>query len=84
MARHHRLIEEVKLGGVFWAISTAVFLAAVGGTVSLTLELYPFLKEPGVRWGVAAMLIPLFAMIFAVAFIMVKLRQLEQSNHHED
>jgi hypothetical protein len=41
MARKDRLIEEVKLGGVWGAVSLGMFVAATGGTAGLALSLYP-------------------------------------------
>jgi hypothetical protein len=80
MALQHRLIEEVKLGGLLGALSVGMFLAGAGGILGLAVELYPLLKDPALRWGVIALLVPLAMFATAVGFVIVKLRQLERSH----
>jgi hypothetical protein len=79
MARRDRLVEEVKLGGIWVALLVGVIVALGGGVAGLALREYPELRRFAMWAGIVAITVAAGAIVFAIVYVTAKLKQLERS-----
>ena len=58
MARKDRLTEEVKLGGLWAAVSAGTLVAAIGGTARIVANRYPEFEDLIMWAGFVAIVMP--------------------------